>query len=60
VPTNGVSAIAVDPTLFAEAALGFVLLAIPIIYMPELLYLPCWFVFAWEVPVRPRPFFAIP
>lgn len=46
IPTNGVSATAVDPTLFAEAGFGLVLLTIPIIYMPELLYLPCWFLFA--------------
>jgi hypothetical protein len=46
IPTNGVSATAVDPTLFAEAVFGLVLLTIPIVYMPELLYLPCWFLFA--------------
>lgn len=46
IPTNGVSATAVDPSLFAEAAFGLVLLTTPIIYMPELLYLPCWFLFA--------------
>jgi GT2 family glycosyltransferase len=46
IPTNGVSATAVDATLFAEAAFGVLLLAIPIIYLPELLYLPCWFLFA--------------
>jgi hypothetical protein len=46
IPTNGVSATAVDATLFAEAVFGLVLLTIPIIYMPELLYLPCWFLFA--------------
>lgn len=46
VPTNGVSAVAADPSLFAEAAFGLVLLGVPIIYLPELLYLPCWFLFA--------------
>jgi GT2 family glycosyltransferase len=46
IPTNGVSATAVDPTLLLEAAFGLVLLTIPMIYLPELLYLPCWFLFA--------------
>ncbi len=46
VPTNGVVATAVDPVLFAEAAFGLTLLAVPIVYLPELLYLPCWFLFA--------------
>jgi 1,2-diacylglycerol 3-beta-glucosyltransferase len=46
VPTNGVSATAADPVLFAEAGFGLVLLVVPIIYLPELLYLPCWFLFA--------------
>jgi hypothetical protein len=46
IPTNGVSATAVDPTLLLEAAFGLVLLSIPLIYLPELLYLPCWFLFA--------------
>jgi hypothetical protein len=46
VPTNGVSATAADPVLFAEAGFGLVLLIVPIIYLPELLYLPCWFLFA--------------
>lgn len=46
VPTNGVSATAVDPTLLLEAAFGLVLLSTPMIYLPELLYLPCWFLFA--------------
>jgi GT2 family glycosyltransferase len=46
IPTNGVSATAADPALFAEAAFGLVLLSVPIIYLPELLYLPCWFLFA--------------
>ena len=46
IPTNGVPANAVDPVLFAESAFGLVLLAVPIVYLPELLYLPCWFLFA--------------
>jgi len=46
VPTNGVSATAVDPALFAEAAFGLALLSVPVIYFPELLYLPSWFLFA--------------
>lgn len=46
VPTNGVSATAVDLSLFAEAVFGVLLLAVPIAYLPELLYLPCWFLFA--------------
>jgi cellulose synthase/poly-beta-1,6-N-acetylglucosamine synthase-like glycosyltransferase len=46
IPTNGVTATAVDPALFAEAAFGLVLLTVPMIYLPELLYLPCWFLFA--------------
>jgi hypothetical protein len=46
IPTNGVSATAVDPALFAEAAFGLLLLAVPILYFPELLYFPCWFLFA--------------
>jgi hypothetical protein len=46
IPTNGVAATAVDGTLFAEAAFGILLLIVPIIYFPELLYLPCWFLFA--------------
>jgi GT2 family glycosyltransferase len=46
IPTNGVPATAVDGTLFAEAAFGVSLLIVPIIYLPELLYLPCWFLFA--------------
>ena len=46
IPTNGVPATAVDGTLFAEAAFGVLLLLVPIIYLPELLYLPCWFLFA--------------
>jgi 1,2-diacylglycerol 3-beta-glucosyltransferase len=45
-PTNGVTATAADPTLFAEAAFGLMLLAVPIMLLPELLYLPCWFLFA--------------
>lgn len=46
IPTNGVSATAVDPALFGEAAFGLMLLSVPIIYLPEMLYLPCWFLFA--------------
>jgi hypothetical protein len=46
IPTNGVAATAVDPTLFLEAAFGLVLLFVPILYLPELLFLPCWFLFA--------------
>jgi GT2 family glycosyltransferase len=46
IPTNGVSATAVDPALLAEAGFGLLLLTVPIVYMPELLYLPCWFLFA--------------
>jgi len=46
IPTNGVSATVVDPALFAEASFGLVLLTVPIIYQPELLYFPCWFLFA--------------
>lgn len=46
IPTNGVSATAADPILFLEAAFGLLLLSVPIIYMPELLFLPCWFLFA--------------
>jgi 1,2-diacylglycerol 3-beta-glucosyltransferase len=46
IPTNGVAATAVDPTLFVEALLGVVLLAVPLLYMPEQLYLPCWYLFA--------------
>jgi GT2 family glycosyltransferase len=46
IPTNGVSATAVDVTLFGEAVFGVLLLIVPIIYLPELLYLPCWFLFA--------------
>jgi hypothetical protein len=46
IPTNRVSATAVDPALFAEAAFGIALLAVPIVYLPELLYMPCWFLFA--------------
>jgi cellulose synthase/poly-beta-1,6-N-acetylglucosamine synthase-like glycosyltransferase len=46
IPTNGVSSTAVDPALFAEAAFGLVLLLVPVLYFPELLYLPCWFLFA--------------
>jgi hypothetical protein len=46
IPTNGVSATAVDPTLLLEAAFGMVLLSVPIVYLPELLFLPCWFLFA--------------
>ncbi len=46
IPTNGVSATAVDPALFAEASFGLVVLVVPILYLPELLYLPCWFLFA--------------
>ena len=45
VPTNGVAATAVDATLMGEAAFGLSLLLVPIIYLPELLYFPCWFVF---------------
>jgi cellulose synthase/poly-beta-1,6-N-acetylglucosamine synthase-like glycosyltransferase len=46
IPTNGVSATAIDPALFGEAGFGLVLLSVPIVYFPELLYLPAWFVFA--------------
>ena len=46
VPTNGVVAHAVDAGLFAEAAFGLALLIVPLVYLPELLYLPCWFLFA--------------
>jgi GT2 family glycosyltransferase len=46
VPTNGVVALAVDAGLFAEAAFGLALLIVPLVYLPELLYLPCWFLFA--------------
>jgi glycosyl transferase family 2 len=46
IPTNGVAPTAVDPQLFAEAGFGLLLLSVPIIYLPELLYLPCWFLFA--------------
>jgi 1,2-diacylglycerol 3-beta-glucosyltransferase len=46
IPTNGVTATAVDVTLFPEAAFGLLLLIVPIVYLPELLYLPCWFLFA--------------
>ncbi len=46
IPTNGVSANAADPALFAEAAFGLLLLTVPILYLPELLYFPCWFLFA--------------
>ena len=46
VPTNGVIANSVDPALFAEASFGLALLLVPIFYLPELLYLPCWFLFA--------------
>ena len=45
-PTNGVVAHAVDAGLFAEAAFGLALLIVPLVYLPELLYLPCWFLFA--------------
>jgi len=46
IPTNGVTANAFDLVLFAEAGFGLVLLLVPILYLPELLYLPCWFLFA--------------
>jgi 1,2-diacylglycerol 3-beta-glucosyltransferase len=46
IPTNGVVATAVDPGLLAESIFGVALLAVPIVYFPELLYLPCWFLFA--------------
>ncbi len=46
IPTNGVSPTAVDPTLLLEATFGLALLSIPIIYLPEMLFLPCWFLFA--------------
>jgi hypothetical protein len=46
VPTNGVAASRLDPALFAEAGFGLALLGVPILYLPELLYLPCWFLFA--------------
>jgi GT2 family glycosyltransferase len=46
IPTNGVVAKAVDPALMAEAAFGLVLLTVPILYLPELMYFPCWFLFA--------------
>ena len=46
VPTNCVSATAVDATLLLEAAFGLTLLSVPLVYFPELLFLPCWFLFA--------------
>jgi len=46
VPTNGGAANAADPVAFAEAGFGVALLVVPITYLPELMYLPCWFVFA--------------
>jgi GT2 family glycosyltransferase len=45
IPTNGVLATATDPTLFAEAFFGLMLLSVLTIYLPELLYLPCWLLF---------------
>ena len=57
-PTNGVVAHAVDAGLFAEAAFGLALLIVPLVYLPELLYLPCWFLFAGKFLFgrRCRPF----
>jgi len=46
VPTNCVSATAVDATLLLEAGFGLALMSVPLIYFPELLFLPCWFLFA--------------
>jgi len=46
IPTNLVSANAVGPSIFAEAAFGVALLLVPILLFPELLYLLAWFVFA--------------
>jgi hypothetical protein len=46
IPTNGVSPSAADPVLFAEAVFGLALLIVPLAKLPELLYLPCWFLFA--------------
>lgn len=46
VPTNGVAATAVDGSLFLEGGFGLLLLSVPILYMPEVMYLPSWFLFA--------------
>jgi GT2 family glycosyltransferase len=46
IPTNGVAAHAVDLSLYAEAAIGLLMLAVPVVFMPELLYLSCWYLFA--------------
>jgi hypothetical protein len=36
----------VDGSLFLEGGFGLVLLSVPILYMPELMYLPSWCLFA--------------
>ena len=46
IPTNGVAAETVEPVLFGEAAFGLLLLIVPLAYFPELLFLPCWYLFA--------------
>jgi GT2 family glycosyltransferase len=46
IPTNGVSATTLDLALIGEAVFGLMLLAVPLVYLPELFYMPCWFLFA--------------
>jgi hypothetical protein len=46
IPTNQVSAAPFSPALFAEAGFGLLLLAVPLAQLPQLFYLPCWYLFA--------------
>jgi len=46
VPTNQVTSNDADLILAGEAAFGLVLLCVPLVYFPQLLYLPGWYLFA--------------
>ena len=46
VPTNQVTARTMDRVVLAEAVFGFGLLLVPALRLPELLFLPCWYLFA--------------
>jgi glycosyl transferase family 2 len=46
VPTNQVGSNDADYILAGEAAFGLLLLGVPFALFPQLLYLPCWYLFA--------------
>ena len=46
IPTNLAGARSLDSVVFGEAGFGLSLLLVPTLQFPELLYLPCWYLFA--------------